>query len=60
MDRTDRSWRIRLAGAEAAIPGPAREHAAGLLQRGARQVMLSDGVRGTYAKPYARGSNEER
>ena len=41
MSKPDRSRVIRLAEAQAAIPGPAGEHAVSLLQRGTLKAMLS-------------------
>ena len=43
MGTTDRSCVIRLAEAQAGIPGPAGEHAVSVLQRGTLKAMLSLG-----------------
>lgn len=41
MGTTDRSRVIRLAEAQAGIPGPAGEHSVSFLQRGTLKVMLA-------------------
>src|SRR5262245_65190110 len=43
MGTTDRSCVIRLAEAQAGVPGPAGEHAVSVLQRGTMKAMLSLG-----------------
>jgi mannose-6-phosphate isomerase-like protein (cupin superfamily) len=43
MSTTDRSCVIRLADAQAVLPGPAGEHAMAMLQRGTLKAMLSLG-----------------
>jgi mannose-6-phosphate isomerase-like protein (cupin superfamily) len=43
MNATDRSRVIRLAEAQASIPGPAGEHAVSFLRRGTLNAMLSLG-----------------
>jgi mannose-6-phosphate isomerase-like protein (cupin superfamily) len=53
MSGPDRSRVIRLAEARARIPGPAGEHAVGLLQRGTLNVKLSCPVRPNQQTPHA-------
>jgi len=49
---SDRSHVVRLADARARIPGPAGEHAAGLLDRGTLKVKLSCPVRPNQQTPH--------
>src|SRR5438270_9223204 len=53
MSNSDRSHVIRLADAQARIPGPAGEHSASLLQRGTLHVKLSLPVRPNQQSPHA-------
>jgi mannose-6-phosphate isomerase-like protein (cupin superfamily) len=53
MSGPDRGRVIRLADARARIPGPAGEHAAGLLDRGTLKIKLSCPVRPNQQTPHA-------
>ena len=53
MSKPDRSCVIRLAEAQAAIPGPAGEHAVKVLQRGPLDVALSLPLRPSQQTPHA-------
>ena len=53
MSKPDRSRVIRLAEAQAGIPGPAGEHAVSLLQRGTLNVKLSLPVPPNQQTPHA-------
>ena len=53
MSGPDRSRVIRLADARARIPGPAGEHAVGLLERGTLKIKLSCPVRPNKQTPHA-------
>ena len=53
MSKPDRSRVIRLAEAQAGIPGPAGEHSVSLLQRGTLNVKLSLPVRPNQQTPHA-------
>jgi mannose-6-phosphate isomerase-like protein (cupin superfamily) len=53
MSTTDRCRVIRLAEAEAGIPGPAGEHSASFLERGTLTVRLSLPVRPNQQTPHA-------
>ena len=52
MSNPDRSRVIRLAEAQAGIPGPAGEHAVSLLQRGTLNVKLSLAVPPNQQTPH--------
>jgi mannose-6-phosphate isomerase-like protein (cupin superfamily) len=52
MSGPDRSRVLRLADARARIPGPAGEHAVGLLDRGTLKVKLSCPVRPNQQTPH--------
>jgi mannose-6-phosphate isomerase-like protein (cupin superfamily) len=54
MSKPDRSCVIRLAEAQARIPGPAGEHAVSLLQRGTLDVKLSLPVLPNQQNPHAK------
>ena len=53
MSKLDRSCVIRLAKAQAGIPGPAGEHSVSLLQRGTLNVKLSLPVPPNQQTPHA-------
>src|SRR5262245_45733505 len=52
MATDDRSSLVRLADARARIPGPAGEHAVGVLERGTPKVKLSLPVRPNVQSPH--------
>jgi mannose-6-phosphate isomerase-like protein (cupin superfamily) len=56
---TDRSRVIRLAEAQAGIPGPAGEHAVSLLQRGTLKAMLSLGRFAPLPRPTTPHTQDE-
>ncbi len=53
MNKPHRSHVVRLATAQASIPGPAGEHAATVLQRGPLDVAISIPQRPTQQIPHA-------
>jgi mannose-6-phosphate isomerase-like protein (cupin superfamily) len=59
MGTTDRSRVIHLAEAQAAIPGPAGEHAVTLLQRGTLKTMLSLGRFAPLPRPTTPHAQDE-
>lgn len=52
MNRPERSRVIRLTDARAQIPGPAGEHAVGLMDRGTLKIKLSCPVRPNQQSPH--------
>jgi mannose-6-phosphate isomerase-like protein (cupin superfamily) len=56
---TDRSRVVRLAEAQAGIPGPAGEHAVSLLQRGTLKAMLSLGRFAPLPRPTTPHTQDE-
>ena len=59
MNTTDRSCVIRLADAQAGLPGPASEHAASVLQRGTLKAMLSLGRFAPLPRPTTPHAQDE-
>jgi mannose-6-phosphate isomerase-like protein (cupin superfamily) len=59
MKDTDRSRVIHLSEAQAAIPGPAGEHAITLLQRGTLKAMLSIGRFAPLPRPTTPHTQDE-
>lgn len=59
MGTTDRSRVIRLAEAQAGIPGPAGEHAVSFFQRGTLKVMLSLGRFAPLPRPTTPHAQDE-
>jgi mannose-6-phosphate isomerase-like protein (cupin superfamily) len=56
---TDRSCVIRLAEAQAGIPGPAGEHAVSVLQRGTLKAMISLGRFAPLPRPTTPHAQDE-
>ena len=59
MSHQDRSGVIRLAEAQARIPGPAGEHALSFLRRGTLNAMLSFGRFATLPRPATSHAQDE-
>ena len=59
MNKPDRSLVIRLAEAQAGIPGPAGEHAVSVLQRGTLKAMLSLGRFAPLPRPTTPHAQDE-
>ena len=59
MDATDRSRVIRLAEAQAGVPGAAGEHAVSVLQRGTLKAMLSLGRFAPLPRPTTPHAQDE-
>jgi len=59
MNEQGRSGIIRFADAQAAVPGPAGEHAASLLRRGTLDAMLALGRFAPRPRPVTRHTRDE-